>query len=384
MKQVCLLFILLIMLLSSCGFDVKEPDGNENNNHKFEILTVEIIQPDFPLADWYRISHAQEMGNESFFFGYNQKMNQLEVYNLAQKKFHKVIKFKTEGPDALSELYSLFVFNWDSIFILGLRKVMLIDSSGRILFNQPINLTSVKANQIEGINFKDFAFYSTGENMQPIHYQPPQQKLFLATKSMKFSEKQKEYYQQSLFGYLDFRQKKYFGFPVSFPEKFQGNRYPNHLPNLSFLANEVVFNFPFSSEVFLYRVDTGISKFFDVPSSYSKNQGEPLTFDPAMDHYTVMLNQSRNPTFFRIIYDPNSKLYYRFHFADYKGDIPSGSPPQRGAMYLTAMDLNFNKILEVEIEEHFYDGQPTPDGLMIQWLGQKPENVFKFSYYKVL
>lgn len=365
--------LILVITVISCSND-------EQNERK--ILTFnegQFDQKDFLFNQFYRIFSFNEIENQPLFFGYNENAKKIEVYNTQTGEAIKEISLAKSGPSQIQKLYSFYPHKLDSIFILDLNKISMIDDQGEIVFSIRIHNPN---SQIDRIDFSETAFYNTLDNMSPIVYNNLEKSIAVPTKSLAFGRLDDRYYQASLFGFLNLVDLEFSAEEVTYPEQYQSVRYPNDKPNITFLSNKVIYNFPWSSRIFIFDKRTSKKNIIQAPSKFSKNEATPLPLDAIGNQMAMGKNISSNPHYHRIIYDPYQNVYFRFHFSEYSGKQVSGRI-LRGPMLLTVYDQDFNPLSETVIENHYYNGIPTPKGLLVPYMENQEEGKFKFSYISV-
>jgi hypothetical protein len=200
---------------------------------------------------------------------------------------------------------------------------------------------------------------------------------------MGFSRVDNAYYEQPIAGFLQLQSLEFQSFPISFPETYRQGRFPMDKPCITFQQDRMIYNFPASSQIYIYEYATGNLQELDVPSAYSKNEAIAVKVSELGDEFKMMESISLSPSFYRVIPDPDKKRFYRFHLADYKGDDYREKQGIRGTLYLTIMDEGFNKITELDMSGYSlnWGTAATSEGLLLIPINQYlEEGKFKFAY----
>ncbi|HHH49994.1 MAG TPA: DUF4221 domain-containing protein [Saprospiraceae bacterium] len=368
-KNILTSFLLLIVL--SCKQTAPESNKPNYSNKKFLLETVEIDQGAYIFNDFYRFFHTNEIEGKEQFWAYNPKAHQLEGYDLDNKVVIGKIPFQKTGPNRIAQIYSFYVHNMDSIFVLTSTNLLLLNKKTQIKFNYRINNTN--NTQIKGIDFSKNVFCGSTDFMNPIFFCKEKNRLYLPTKSL-LARAKKEYYQQSLFGYLDLKNLIFTKLNTTYPKAYQALIFPNNKANISFACDKVIYNFPVSSTVFIYQIDNDQIKSYPAQSHLSANESEGIPLNRYSGDRSSLNNLfTKNPSFYSISYLPKEALFFRWNFAQ------SEKENRRGNLILSAFDKKFNLIHEEILNPYYYRGVATKKGFLIQNMQDRKEGKFVFT-----
>jgi|GEM_PF-6267657 len=372
MKKISLCILAALMILSCFCTS----DDEFSSVEKVMISGHSIDQKNFIFNDFYRVFQVKEIEKEEYLIGYNRNGHQLELYNLSQNSPFGFITLKKAGPDGVPTVSNLYVHNLDSIFILSFHKLLLINQAGKIL--KSIRINNSNSSEVNGINFDQLVFCGSTENMNSMYFDDQTNRLFIPTKSVR-SASEEIHYQPSLFGYLDLNTLDYTPIDISYPEEFKDRVFPLAKPNISFYKERVIYNFPFSSEIFVYDINKRSAQSFPAKSKLSKNLSESIAYSKRNKDMELLREIfTRNPTFYKVIYDGYRKVYYRWHFAENDGGGPAGAG-RRGPLVFGILDEDFDVIYEEVMENIYYQGEVSKKGLLVQDMNRRAEGFFNYS-----
>jgi len=350
MKKISL-FILAALMILSCFCT---SDNEFSSVEKVMISEHSIDQKNFIFNDFYRVFQVKLIETEEYLIGYNRNGHQLELYHLSQNSPLGLIALKKTGPDGIPTVSNLYVHNLDSIFILSFHKLLLINREGKIL--KSIRVNNSTNTDVNGIDFDQLVFCGSTEDMNSMYFDDRTNRLFIPTKSVR-SASEEIYYQPSLFGYLDLNTLDYTPIDVSYPNEFKDRVFPLVKPNISFYKERVIYNFPFSSKIFVYDINKRSVHSFPAKSKLSKNLSESIAYSNRNRDMELLREIfTRNPTFYKVTYDDYRNVYYRWHFAENDGSDPARAG-RRGPLVFGILDEDFDVIYEEVIDDIYYQGE---------------------------
>ena len=177
MNNNLIVFILFsgIISLSSCNDKYEKSELSSECSIDSTLISVPLDRLSrFSIT--HHFSQIQEIDGVTYLFGYDRSTNQLEWFNLTQKKEGKQLKLQKDGPNGFPFIYSFYAYSFDSIYVTSLNRLAIINSEGKVIYAKRINNVSANA---EGINFEEYSIYNTPQNDSPIFYSKIKDKLFI-------------------------------------------------------------------------------------------------------------------------------------------------------------------------------------------------------------
>ncbi len=301
--------------------------------------------------------------------------NQLEFWNLNQVKPIKRTRLAKEGPGSISEVGSFYYHHADTIFMISQYALNITNADGQSSFSTRINQSNTA---LRGINFDALQIYPDLMHSAPVYYNAAEKALYVPVKPFG-SEFNKSYYTNPICARILLPDYEVELLPVYYPEAYQSKWFGMmDKPNITFLNEKIIFNFKFSSNIYVYDKNTGTTTMHNAPSAYTQNEGTPLS--PHLRENAAALNDhvKNNPMFLRVIPDVRHERYYRLHIG---GNVPG----QTRRSYLMIFDANFNIILEhlIEHPHAMRTYVATPQGLILHKIKEKEEESV-LNYYRLL
>lgn len=342
-----------VIFFTSCSlknnFELLE---SKTNNNSIKLKKKQINIPTDSIGmQYYRMISTYYDGTVWYYIGFHGIINALDLYNISDRKFVKRIELEEEGPGSIKYLNSIFIHNLDSIFIEEESSLVIIDTTGKI--RRRINLREEEIFNNNKIPYGVFTStlnfsikYSSKNNTVWLYYAPRELEYFsnkylitpflgeisLANVTPKIT-------------LLPLKYSSYYfeGKDVGFGSMFQ--------PNVTSYNDLIVYNFPIESNIYTYNVNTDETNEFGAQSGFTKNLAEPYSENPDQNLHLV-----NNPVFFKTIYDPFKKLYYRIHWGNcetMKNSTEFNTLSDK-PLYLMVFDKEFNFLKEIELENFKY------------------------------
>lgn len=349
-------FFFGVLLISSCN-----NDDLKNRADQFELSEKRLRVP-LPKQSLLRTFHRKaqycKLNGKSFYWGYSQFDSVLEWFRLDDGAEFGRIRLPQSGPLPISRVESFYVHNLDSIFILGTKDLVMIDTSGTIKWNLPINFKIDK--DTLGMDFDKFMLYNTPKNRSPMFYDEESQNIYMAIKP---STGEKIYDLQGcpLAARYNLDSGQFEVLPIRSPAAFYQYYTPLDKPNITFEKGRVLYNFPYSNQLFIYNLENDNLDVKSLESEFLPGSAIPLDRRSMEDRERMMRYICENVDYYRVQFDPQTKLYYRLAIA------PDEGGRHRGKLVLSA----YNELFELVAEEKLISYSPfgpnamTPEGLML-------------------
>lgn len=288
------------------------------------------------------------------------------------------IKLPKEGQDAISQVTSFDYYKQDSIFVISMFYVGIINSNGEVLLKQPINRTNIN---LRGIDFSEkmiFADYNC-----PLYYDPQENSLYVGIRSSKFDVFHDGFYNGAIAGKLNLTDMSFEEIPIYYPENFKTQRYGTlRTPNITFLEDKIVYNFQYASTIYSYDKKNATIKKFECDSQFTSNQAQPLEMI-GFDQEAIQRYSAMNAIFFRMNYDHHKNLWYRTHFSQNFNE--HNGMYGKNEAFLSIWNEAFEKIKEIKLP---WNINPlgifiTEENLLFYDVATEDEDVASFKKYSL-
>ena len=133
----------------------------------------------------------------------------------------------------------------------------------------------------------------------------------------------------------------------------EGYAYIN-FPNVNFVGDNIVYNYPVESSIYMLNMRTNERKYVLADSRYTSNRVEKCT--RGNDYATLEKHWLENPHFYDIMYLPEYKLYARLHADKVDFDEKKGTEELINGrdLYLMLFDEDMDKIYEIKLSNDRY------------------------------
>lgn len=370
----------LLFFSICCLWNCKSDDGTSIDSFYQIDSTKKITIPLNPTSissTRFLFSQHKVIDKIDYFFGYSWSQNQLEWFDLTNKKEAGKLKLSKEGPDGVPNLYSFYVHNLDSIFILGTRSIKLLNSKGEVLFSKAINFETKR--EKKDIDFSKYTIYNTPRNNSPIYYSGKNQMLYLAVKPNvpRFS---KEKFNHPLCVSYNLEKDMFHFLPIKLPDKYFNKFFPLDKPCLSFSDKKIIYNFSFSSEIYVYDHSTQSSQVFSAESLLIPNSAPPLSENELYNDIASLRHISINSDFLPVRFSIPKEKYYRLAFAPISETEIRGKEGKKGKLLLSVFNAEFELLDETWLNGHLATGNTfIPSKGLLLFPKTSDENIFKLS-----
>jgi len=306
MKKLIWLSGILASLMMACSSGQEQKQTISAGVLKYDSLSIPI---DYPyLGFYYRISSYEEGGN-LYCAGYNHLMHSIEVFDLTNRRAVQSYELEPEGPNAvLKNQISDFVVN-DSLFVFrGYRNDVKVLSRKDGTLLKTIMTLSPEDNY--NLNFRGArdASYGGGE----MGWDGGRIVTPLFTK-------QKQTLEDKLALSVDLNTEKVEILPLSYPEEMKeglGQYGSFTFPNFAIAEDRWVYNFAYSSRVYIYRKETGEVQTLDMKSNATPERPSPAGIKEGKRDFRKNVEfESTALRFCNVYYDRTADVYVRMHHA---------------------------------------------------------------------
>lgn len=300
------------------------------------------------------------------FYGFNNKLHTIDIFDLYNKKHVSKIEIQKEGPNGIPNLNAFTVIS-DSIIIQNSSHFIIIDQNGSIVKK----ISKEKLNT--ALNNSDYSLqptYVTLANFEDIAYDNKRNELIAPVNSIN----PRQLKNKNCIASIHLNSEKVELLPVYFPESVIDKYYGKlGVPQILCKGDSLIYNFANSSHIYIFNRITKAITDHTIESAYTSNISEALDENADMkkqfDHYLHAL------FFHSIQYDKDRNQYYRIH-TDKNDDISAFNNKDT---YLTIMNADFEKIDEIKLPANFYPiFNVTKQGLLFEFMQAPEENAFSY------
>ena len=362
----CLLYILFaccLFVMNSCA-DVKQK-AYMGQNWEYDSISIEL---DYPyLGFYYGSSSIYVKNNDVFWAGYNHLAHSVDVVNLTKQRVVESIALESEGPNAIpySKIGS-FVFN-DSLIIFKdfsntlkfysrdqrsvCKKVKLFESDD----NWSINYIGVLPGQFS--NSYSMKMYDNIMAL-PVYSKtkPSMDDVLIASINIGNNEKK----------CLD----------IAYPEDMDddlGHYGSLTYPVITLSSDRVVYNFPYSSRIYSYMLESGDTESLFMESGMTGNRSEAKANMEARDFRKHFDYEDMSLRFCETFYDKCSDSYIRVHH-DKKESFDDD-----GKSYLMIYDCRTDTSIEYGLPSCFSTRYYVANGFIYFLLNNNQDDYLHFA-----
>ena len=323
-------------ILCGCTNKSNKRQADEKAASRIECLSINVTEDYIQTyANSFCQSTSSRMEGKDYFIAYNQPLHCIDIINLTDRKPLKQVTLETQGPNGIPDV--LGVYHYKNTFILKTSfGFCRIDDKGNILSKWILSdflkknakgySIIVPDSQIIMMSGYSFFFFdeNTGIVALPIYKKEKTGKERITKKILLLSSTDWSTIDLINIPYPEYLRKR---------EKHDILESINVLPH----GNLVIYNFPASSEVFVYDRTSKITRSYDIPSSYTKSIYEG---DITSGFYGPLVYDSHRDTFWRIQERPLSS-----------GSAAFGKP-----FSISQISSNFELLGEYSILEEEFQG----------------------------
>lgn len=334
---------MLCMILVSC---TGQKTGKENDNN--DKIAIEVGEIKFPPQDVlqlksYYLSSSVHVDSIDYLIGYNYRLHSLDCMNLKSKSVTQIV-LPGDGPDAIVRLSGIYAQSLDSVWISDeSERAFLIDSVGTI--KRMIDLKKYLEDQEQLLINTNYAMFTSH-----LFYNASRHSLMFLVKhtpSNTFIVKEVFIDEVGKMATYQLSSSKVV------PDMSKGYAYIN-FPNVNFVGENIVYNYPVESSIYMLDIRTNERKYILADSHYTSNIIEKCT--TSGDYATLEKHWLENSHFYDIMYLPKYKIYARLHADKDDFDEKKGMEKliNERDLYLMLFDENMEKIGETKLSNCRY------------------------------
>jgi Domain of unknown function (DUF4221) len=306
--------------------------GGQALEFKIDSLAIPI---DSTTGNFYSTFHEFTQNGISYLGNYNSFRHSIDFFDLNNAKLAKVLPLQRNGPDQVDSPRSLWVQNWDSIFLFQSRaKLTLLDSQGRVSRNFNLLSGEVGTDMDDLLSDHNFPLQIVAQKQVAYFYNVPSgnmEKTLITPFVAKLSLKT---------GKASF-------IPIYYSDFYRERRGKfGNLWNASatVAGGKIIYNFQAESNIYVYDTATQQVRTVKSPSRYSPNQA-------TSEQVEAEAHPVENTLFCQVLPDPYRKLYYRFHWGGIPAVAPDGTVRDMTdkPLLLMVFDQDFNLLDEIKL-----------------------------------
>lgn len=294
--------------------------------------------PSYYLSAYYR-------DTTEWLYAYNYRARALDCYDLRNRTVRQ-LPFKADGPSAVIRIHSLQICSPDSIWVFDeSQRALLLDKEGNV--RRSVTLTEGLTDGQCIIVGHNYAMSTTD-----IYYDEARRSLLYCVANQSTSPA--SFFLREVF--LDGAPA--INHPLLLPEEIPnvGEREYPYMgqPNVTFLPDKILYNYPVDSHVYVMDRTSGKSQAFEANSNFTANQAEPCDWKNYAD---CERHRVENPHFYEVRYLPDRDMYIRLHVNGQAFDATKdlGTMLASKKLYLTVFDNHFSVVGESELPSKRYD-----------------------------
>lgn len=332
MKRVHILAAIII-LLSSCN-NGKTFNGAIDKGLRFDTMSIVI---NYPYLSSYTLHSSYVKLDTLFWSGYNHMTHCIDIFDLTNKKVHKTIQLEKEGPNGiinfsnyvLADTFLVFADYQNKISIFSIpnktvykRITPIPDSKYRLCYN---GLLSGTYNSSISMRLHDNSLIYP---IYPIKEQNADDILAVN---------------------LELPTCQYSNLPFVYPdEMIEDFSQYGSLTYISLMnyRDRIVYNFPYSSNIYIYDKISSQIKTIPLDSKITKNKSKKMTA-PKRDYSEVFKYEDETLRFRETYYFDKGNKYVRVHHNDINED------PNIRETYLVTYDNTTLNMKEYKIPHSF-------------------------------
>ena len=317
---------------------------------------------------------------ESYLLLANSLNQYLEVYNLLSKE--RVLKLPYDKFIAINdfgEINSVYMHNFDSIFVIQENLITLMDST-KVLDTMSINI--IVADKMP-------LYYLKNLENTPLFYDTQKDKLIVSVYCSGCYLHKKKYYHSPLEALIDLKEKDITYLPVTYPKKYQENYYGFALTvNKDVYKNLSIFSFEVDPNIYVYDRHKDSLMVKGGRSSYQEKNAEVLNKKYKNNSEEKLTHLRLCPIYSRILYDSYRDLYYRFFFKEVplKNEDGLYTIWKDKEFILMIFDGDFNLLEEIRLnkgDKRYYSHRSfvTAKGLFLPRIDNKDKYSLRFDIF---
>ena len=361
-------FILSYSILACSRREVA--DGTQHTSQlQWRVDTLDLIPPKGQLVDSYVHPKVFQEDGKPYLAMYNFATYRIEAFNLADKTRTLTVPLHDQARTSIdpstqsrdvSHPRDFYPISSDSILVFSVYQAYLINGKGQVY----------KQIELRGTNLDSTvaSAYHINPPIRSSQYYDRSSNIAYLRVFNRFLAPQEGPYKQSIIAALDLMKGTIDTLPIRVPKFFIKSDalydYNSLFPEMLTADRRLIYNFPVSSSIFLYDLESGKTTEIKANSKHTANEGKPIPIHVKHNDVEARFKQlSRDVNFFAPLHDPYRNLYYRVHRGERPELLEEQTPPH---FYLTVFDSNWNILEEIPMgATKFFTPCVAPDGLLL-------------------
>lgn len=240
--------------------------------------------------------------NGNSYFVIINRGRELVAFDLStQEKIFDIPSSKLSFPIDLGEIASVYVHNFDSIFVAQTYQITLLDSLGNIKSQIPVNDGSSK--------------YTIGNlhGGSPVFYDAKMESLYFQTYCWKCPQHKTSRYKSHISSQFNLKTKQISPVPITYPILYQENYYGfAEQVYGTYIDSLNIYTFPMTPNIYVYNRYTKNRQEFGGKSQYQKQLPPVLSRRQKDDDKAKIEHFSRAAFYYKVYHNPFQNYYYRF------------------------------------------------------------------------
>lgn len=331
------LFVLLSLLLSVSCKEHKQQNA-ETLQNEYTVRQIDIpSSADILELKSYNVTAPIDFDSIKGFIAYNYRTHSLDLVNLHGEHHISSISLQREGPDGIQrEICGICPTSEDSIWVYDTVAMYLLNKSGKVQHKIILgNRESIMINANYAMNTAKFIYnsahhsllYPAKRNSFVIEEYDIQQEKVIKTYPLSYAESNPE--GALVYGDMDY-------------------------PNVSFTENNIIYNYPYESAIYVLHMDSGKHSTIKAESHYTPNQAQQCIQNgsAAWEKHRI-----ENIHFYEVMYVPQANRYYRLHTNGVEYDTNQSvlSMLDSRSIYLMTFDKDFKPVSEHKLADKRYN-----------------------------
>ena len=292
----------IIILLSSCN-NGKTFNGAIDKGLRFDTMSIVI---DYPYLSSYTLHSSYVKLDTLFWSGYNHMTHCIDIFDLTNKKAHKTIQLEKEGPNGIINFSNYILADSFLVFADYQNEISLFSIPNKIVYKR---LTPVP-NSMYRLCYNGLlsGTYNSSVSMR-LH----NNSLIFPIYPIKGQNTD-----DILAVNLELSTYQYSNLPFTYPdgmiEDFSQYGSLTYISLMNY-KDRIVFNFPYSSNIYIYDKSSSQIKSIPLDSKSTKNKSKKMTA-LKRDYSEVFKYEDETLRFRETYYFDKSNKYVRIHHND--------------------------------------------------------------------
>lgn len=333
-------------------------------------IAIKLVNDD--ITDYNTISFSSVIINDVGYLAlYNDLYHSVDIYDLTNLMFWKRIELSSNmlsfwERSRNNPINSIFLYKFDSIFILTVQNLLISDTSGNVLFKYYINkdfYTNKKS--------KNIYIYRNNRDF-PIYFDPLTKNIYLHQYNATASSYSRKYFESEIEAIVNLKDSAITTLPFIYPAFFNTGFYSRTgIPKRLVNGDLNIYTFELDPNIYIYNRKTHVNSIEGGQSKFQTHPARPFSAKKVnFDRDKEMKYLTTSFSYGNLLYDEYRKLYYRFFFREQplknnKGFFNTSLDRRE---VLMVFNEKFEVIDEIELQPYKYNcyfSFVTPSGFYI-------------------